>query len=247
MLTRVSGRLRQASVEMQARVLSVRAMEPRDTQKDGSFVSAPLSPRDRLIAAARELFGRYGINAIGVDAIVEAAGTAKTTLYKAFGSKEKLVEAVLELEGERWRAWFLQEVDGPGGTPRNRLDRVFPALGKWFGDAQFYGCLLVNAVGEHDKFDGRLRGLAQDHKAKVEARIGELVAQAGFESPIQLTAQITLLIEGTVATAMLRRDGQAAETGGRALQDLLAYHEPQRRQAARGGGASRMPSKAVRG
>ena len=32
------------------------------------------SPRDRLIEAATELVCRHGINAIGVDAIVAAAG-----------------------------------------------------------------------------------------------------------------------------------------------------------------------------
>ena len=35
------------------------------------------SPRDRLIAAATRLFCRYGVNSVGVDAIVEAAGTAE--------------------------------------------------------------------------------------------------------------------------------------------------------------------------
>ena len=54
------------------------------------------SARDRLIRAASELFCRYGINATGIDAIVEQSGTAKATLYKTFGSKEGLIEAVLK-------------------------------------------------------------------------------------------------------------------------------------------------------
>ncbi|WP_325175679.1 helix-turn-helix domain-containing protein, partial [Cereibacter sphaeroides] len=67
---------------------------------------AKLSPRERLIDSARSLFCRYGINSVGVDAIIEQAGTAKTTLYKLFGSKDGLVEAVLEREGQSWRSWF---------------------------------------------------------------------------------------------------------------------------------------------
>ena len=58
-----------------------------------------LPPRDRLIDSAKKLFCRYGINSVGVDAIIEQAGTAKTTLYKLFGSKDGLVEAVLEQRG----------------------------------------------------------------------------------------------------------------------------------------------------
>ena len=78
------------------------------------------------------MFCRYGVNSVGVDAIVEAAGTAKTTLYKLFGSKDGLVEVVLEREGQAWRAWFLAEIDGPGGSAAERLARIGPALKQWF-------------------------------------------------------------------------------------------------------------------
>src|SRR6188472_1698774 len=96
-------------------------------------VAPPItSPRDRLIDAATRLFCRYGVNSVGVDAIVEAAGTAKTTLYKVFGSKDGLVEAVLEREGRTWRTWFVSEIDGPGGSAAGRLGRIGPALRQWF-------------------------------------------------------------------------------------------------------------------
>src|SRR6267142_5166017 len=55
----------------------------------------PPSPRERIVAAARELFYRQGIRAIGVDAIAEAAGTNKMTLYRHFSSKDDLVAAYL--------------------------------------------------------------------------------------------------------------------------------------------------------
>ena len=43
-------------------------------------------PRDRIVTTARDLFHRFGIRGIGVDAIAEAAGTNKMTLYRHFGS-----------------------------------------------------------------------------------------------------------------------------------------------------------------
>src|ERR1700694_217411 len=108
------------------------------------------SPRDRLIEAATRLLWRYGANSVGVDAIVEAAGTAKTTLYKVFGSKDGLVEAVLQREGQTWRTWFLAEIDGPGGSARERLARIGPTLKLWFGRDDYYGCPFINAVAEGD-------------------------------------------------------------------------------------------------
>ena len=48
-------------------------------------------PRDRIAGAARDLFHKHGIRGIGVDAIAEAAGTNKMTLYRHFGSKDDLI------------------------------------------------------------------------------------------------------------------------------------------------------------
>ena len=107
---------------------------------DSDVADPPVPPRERLIESARVLFCRYGINSVGVDAIIEAAGTAKTTLYKLFGSKDGLVEAVLEREGRLWRTWFLNAIDGPGGSARERLDRIGPALKIWFSRDDFFGC-----------------------------------------------------------------------------------------------------------
>ena len=42
------------------------------------------SARGRLLSAATRLFCKNGINATGIDAIINEAGTAKTTLYKLF-------------------------------------------------------------------------------------------------------------------------------------------------------------------
>ena len=63
-------------------------------------------PRERILAAARELFYRRGIHAVGVEAIAEAAGTNKMTLYRHFASKDVLVAACLsELTQEFDVAW----------------------------------------------------------------------------------------------------------------------------------------------
>src|SRR5258707_15190389 len=83
------------------------------------------SPRDRLIEAATRLFCRYGVNSVGVDEIIAAAGTAKTTLYRLFRSKDGLVEAGVDCGGRARRARFLAEIERGGGPPRAR----FPPTG----------------------------------------------------------------------------------------------------------------------
>src|SRR5436309_10571454 len=90
------------------------------------------SARGRLLSAATHLFCKNGINATGIDAIINEAGTAKTTLYKLFGSKNGLVHAVLESEGKQWREWFIGALEAPGGSRQDKLTRIFPALKDWF-------------------------------------------------------------------------------------------------------------------
>src|SRR6201993_5489530 len=86
------------------------------------------SARGRLLSAATRLFCKNGINAPGIDAIINEAGTAKTTLYKLFGSKNNLVHVVLETEGKQWREWFIGAIEEAEGSPQAKLARIFPAL-----------------------------------------------------------------------------------------------------------------------
>ena len=135
------------------------------------------SARGRLLSAATHLFCKNGINATGIDAIIDEAGTAKTTLYKLFGSKTNLVHAVLESEGKQWREWFIGAIEEGGGDAETKLTRIFPALKSWFGEERFYGCPFINAVGEHDKDTEtvpRHRNEAQEGRAGAyrEARRG---------------------------------------------------------------------------
>lgn len=190
------------------------------TIEPGEATSAS-PPRERLIESARALFCRYGINSVGVDAIIEAAGTAKTTLYKLFGSKDGLVEAVLEREGSAWRTWFLSQIDGPGGSAQERLERIGPALKIWFSREDFFGCPFINAVGESDKADDRMRALAIAHKKIVLDRLSSLCAQAGDPEPEQAAHTLGLIIDGAIVMALITRDSSAAEVAGRACAAFM--------------------------
>lgn len=181
----------------------------------------PKRPRDRLIEAATRLFCRHGINAVGIDAVIAEAGTAKATLYKTFGSKEHLVEAVLEREGKAWRDWFLGELNAGQAPAIARLRRIFPLLAEWFRRESFYGCPFINAIGEHDKEDDRLRMIALAHKQVVLGRIRELAEEAGAAAPERFAHQIGILIDGAIVAAMITRDPGVALLAEATCEGLL--------------------------
>src|SRR5438045_7398085 len=66
----------------------------------------PKTGRERLVAAAIELFYRRGFGAVGVDQVIAAAGVTKTTFYKHFEGKDDLMVAAVqrrdEWEGQAW-------------------------------------------------------------------------------------------------------------------------------------------------
>lgn len=177
--------------------------------------------RERILLAATRLFCRHGINAVGVDAVVAEAATAKATLYKTFGSKERLVEAVLEREGAAWRDWFIGELLKGEAPPRARLRRIFPVLREWFRDEAFFGCPFINAVAEHDKKDDRLRRIALAHKKVVLQTISGLAAEAGARDPDGVAHQLGVLIDGAIVAAMITEDANVALLAGQTADLLL--------------------------
>ncbi len=195
------------------------------------------SAHDRLLSAATHLFCKNGINATGIDAIIDEAGTAKTTLYKLFGSKTNLVNAVLENEGKQWRAWFIAAIEQGGGDAETKLARIFPALKSWFGEERFYGCPFINAVGEHDKDAKQFRAIAMKHKKVVLAHIEKLAAEMGATEPETLAHQLALLIDGAIVAAMVSRNPGVADTAGLAACSLF---EPAKKKPKRAGAAAQL-------
>src|SRR5678815_1050879 len=61
----------------------------------------PRTARDRIVLTAIDLFYDHGFNAVGLDRILEVAGTTKTTFYKHFASKDELVVVAVR-ERDAW-------------------------------------------------------------------------------------------------------------------------------------------------
>ena len=79
--------------------------------------------RARILCSAARLFDERGIECVSMDDIADAAGVGKGTVFRRFGSRSSLAQAVLS---ERERAFQEHIVRGtpplgPGAPPRERL------------------------------------------------------------------------------------------------------------------------------
>ena len=55
-----------------------------------------MSIKENIIRTAHDLFYKEGFHASGVELLAQNAGTTKRTLYAHFGSKDGLIDAVLD-------------------------------------------------------------------------------------------------------------------------------------------------------
>src|ERR1700746_3618967 len=91
------------------------------------------SPRERLLAAADELFYAEGVQSVGIDRVIERAGVAKASLYSTFGSKEELVRAYLDERHARIVGRLPAAVDAVDpAEPVKRILAVFDAQAELF-------------------------------------------------------------------------------------------------------------------
>ena len=163
--------------------------------------SSSLPPRERILAAARELFYRRGIHAVGVDAIAEAAGTNKMTLYRHFASKDVLVAACLsELTQEFDAAWNAIAA-AHAGDPRGQLMAWLHHICDFKEHEAERGCALANAAVELPDQDHPARRVIREYKTAAREQLLRLCRDAKLADPERLADQVFLICEGARVTA----------------------------------------------
>ncbi|MGW7544453.1 TetR/AcrR family transcriptional regulator [Streptomyces sp. NPDC054770] len=175
--------------------------------------------RERLLAAADELFYQEGVQSVGIERIVQKAGVAKASLYNLFGSKEQLVEAYLDARHADTREQVERALTR-FRTPRERLLGVFDAQGQLFTEPDFNGCAHMTASAE--ALPGSPVEDATDrYRLWVRALFTDLARQAGATDPEELARQLHLLYDGAGVSARMDRDPSAATTARAAAAALF--------------------------
>ena len=140
----------------------------------------------RIVEVAMQLFIERGFDATSIDAVAEAAGVSKPTLYARYRDKRALFEAVLN---ERVREWLaplsaaaeaqaLQTEPKDAGMVLDELSRTLLARSQDPGAAALTRCIAAQALQFPDLAklayeEGWLRGV------RAVARLLEVLATQG--------------------------------------------------------------------
>ncbi|UXA17009.1 TetR/AcrR family transcriptional regulator [Mycobacterium sp. SMC-4] len=177
--------------------------------------------KSRVLAAATELFNERGVQAVGMDAIRDAAGIPLKRLYSYFPSKAALISAVLKQRDRATQQAMANFVEQRTDDPRERILAVFDYLGSWFAETDFRGCMFINSVGELGGTSPEVRRIARANKVALRDYLADLVAAAGL--PSAYADELAILANGAIVAATIYGDGpEAAGSARHAATTILA-------------------------
>jgi AcrR family transcriptional regulator len=158
--------------------------------------------RERLLAAAYDLFSRQGVRAVGVDTIIARAGVAKMTFYHHFPSKDDLVLAFLQRRERVWtHGWLEAEVKRRATIPGERLLSIFYVFDEWFKRDDFERCSFINILLEMVEPNHRIRKASTVHLANIRSFLRELAAAAGVADVDDFARKWHVLMKGCIVAA----------------------------------------------
>ena len=152
--------------------------------------------RERILAAAGELFRSHGIDAVGVDAIMHSAGLTHGGFYAYFASKEALVaevaSAALARSAARWER-ISREADPPSALARIVETYLDPA----HVAAAERGCVLATLGPE----------MARRHEARpaIAASIRRMLDALTRCLPGRRRQRALAMLSGMVGAVVLAR------------------------------------------
>jgi len=190
------------------------------------------SLRERILATADDLFRRHGIRGVGVDAIAEAAGTNKMTLYRHFESKDALIaEWMRGIIAQKERVWDELIAKHPN-DPKGQLVAWSRATAAQLAQMEERGSVILNALAELPEQTHPAHRVIAEHRVREHERIAELCRQAGFADPDLAADEFYLLLEGAKSCVMCMGLKRVGEHLVRLVDRMVATKSTARSRAA---------------
>lgn len=188
------------------------------TAKTGSVPR--MSARERLLAAADELFYENGVNTVGIDRVIERAGVAKASLYDCFGSKDELVRSYLQARSEARQARINERLSRYA-TPEEKILSIFDLLGEIASKPGYRGCAFARAGSDASSSD-RVKGVCEESRGFIRGKFTDLAREAGASEPELLGRQLVLLYDGASISAHLDGNPHAVSTARTLAAEMVS-------------------------
>jgi AcrR family transcriptional regulator len=176
---------------------------------------------ERLLSTASDLFYREGVQAVGVQRLIEEAGIAKASLYAHFASKDHVVAAYIERQGQALRDQIEREVVATDLDARGKLLRIFDLSVARVENPKFRGCPIQNVTCELADAKHPAKAASCSFRQWLRGLVDGLVREAGYASPEIVSGALLVLADGATATALVDSNPTAARHARWAAEQLL--------------------------
>ena len=178
--------------------------------------------REHIIQTASRLFYAEGVRAVSMDALAEATGVTKRTLYYHFASKDELVSAYLEARDHPNRKLFARWYDEAEGGIPDKVEALFINLAKAASHPKWKGCGFLRTAAELVAMPGHpaMKACAS-HKSAVELWLCGKFEQDETINAAQLARQIAMLMDGAFARMLIHPDPAYMLSAGSAARQLI--------------------------
>jgi AcrR family transcriptional regulator len=186
-------------------------------------LDAGLPVRDRILATACRLFYEEGIQAVGIQRIIDEAGIAKASLYAHFSSKDDLVAAYLDAKGRGLRDAAAAHLASARLSPKAKILKLFDMMVSAADAPTFRGCAFQNAGAEVADPEHPIRRAARAQRAWLHGVFSALareVAGPGAAAD-RLAGSLIVLYDGAAATTLIDGDPAAARHARWAAEKML--------------------------
>ena len=184
-------------------------------------VGQTVAPRERILAAASELFTKQGVGATGVDTLIASAGVAKATFYRHFPSKDDLVVAWLRDPRTRWLDRLRVEAEAHATSPDEVIPAFFDAVVGWLETDGGRGCPYLDTAIEMSELAEPALAVIRAYLVEVEGYIRERLIAAGNPDADALAPKLQALLMGGMALSVAVGDTNPARAARAALTELL--------------------------
>ncbi|GAB3701761.1 TetR/AcrR family transcriptional regulator [Mariniluteicoccus flavus] len=177
--------------------------------------NVPVTAREAIIETADRLFVEHGINAVGVNLIVETVPTSRATFYKRFGSSADLTATVLERR-HQLAVDQLAKMDARELGAVEALAEAVRSLSNPPG-----ADLLLHAAQLFREDDHPARIVALAHRDWRAGVLRRLFEAAGSRSPVTSAAELAAAIDGASVMRQAGDGDRADRALSRSLEALL--------------------------
>lgn len=180
--------------------------------------AASASTRQRVLAAARELFAEVGYTAASISKISSRAGVLAGSIYWAFGSKEKLFAEALTEASEEWRETFRPAANDRQVTVATLRDDLALMASGFVDGPEFLRLLMVVAT-EHQASSPEIREAAVAVRRKwreameegLLADLGAYDAEAAGALARRISRLVLQLLDGAFMSLQIERTERTAQ------------------------------------